>query len=170
MSVSSVVSQVASDEVSMQLIQIASHGAFSIGRRRILERKYPLPIGVLSDWIELVHPRLRPQARSSRLVALHDHLLRGLSLESRRVSDVTLRRFGDDFGEENSLKNGRMITLQSMIYQRQGIQSLLIWALNRPISQPLVLDVLIPITGCFLVGFIVQRTYDFSLLLGQQFR
>ena len=165
MSVSSVVSQVASDEVSMQLIQIASHGAFSIGRRRILEREStPLPIGVLSDWIELVHPRLRPQARSSRLVALHDHLLRGrTSGRSRRVSDVTLRRFRDDFGEREFIEEWEndYITINDL--SETGIQSLLIWALNRPISQPLVLDVPIPMPE--VLSRRIHRSEDLRLLI-----
>ncbi len=165
MSVTSVVSQVASDEVSMQLIQIASDGAFSIGRRRILQREStPLPIGILSDWIELVHPRLRPHARSSRLVALHDHLLRGRTGgRTRRMSDVTLRRFREDFGEREFTEEWEHNYLTINDLSTTGIQALILWALNRPISMPLVLDVPVPLPE--VLSRRIHRSEDLRLLI-----
>ncbi|CAI8201487.1 MAG: Uncharacterised protein [Methanobacteriota archaeon] len=165
LSVNSVVSQVASDEVSMQLIQIASNGAFSIGRRRILQREStPLPIEILSDWIEIVHPRLRPQARSSRLVALHDHILRGRTGgRARRVSDVTLRRFKDDFGGREFTEQwvDDYVTINDL--STIGIQALLVWALNRTISMPLVLDVPTPLPD--VLSRRIHRSEDLRLLI-----
>jgi len=166
MSVNSVVSQVASDEVSMQLIQIAgTGGAFSIGRRRILQREStPLPLGILTDWIEIVHPRLRPQSRSSRLVALQEHILRGRTGgRTRRVSDVTLRRFKDDFGGREFTEEWDYDYVTINDLSTTGIQSLLIWALNRPISMPLVLDVPTPLPD--VLSRRIHRSEDLRLLI-----
>ena len=76
---------------------------------------------------------------------------------------MTLRRFRDDFGEREFIEEWEndYITINDL--SETGIQSLLIWALNRPISQPLVLDVPIPMPE--VLSRRIHRSEDLRLLI-----
>ena len=91
-------------EIAGQLMKNSSNNSLLIGRQAIISAPLgPIPRIVLEEWIELIHPRLRPIARRSRLQLLNSWINGGRVSRPSRLPDITVRRFREDWGNRNFL-------------------------------------------------------------------
>ena len=94
-----------SEEIGSQLMKNSSNDSLLIGRQSIIQKPSgPIPRIVLEEWIELIHPRLRPVARRSRLQFLNNWIDSGRSSRPSRLPDITVRRFREDWGNREFLE------------------------------------------------------------------
>jgi len=95
-----------SHEIAGQLMRNSKKGALLIGRQSIISSEIgPIPRIVLEEWIELIHPRLRPVTRRSRLQLLLSWIDAGRISRPSRLPDITIRRFKEDWGNREFLES-----------------------------------------------------------------
>ena len=91
MTSTSVVCTTTSEEIASQLMKNSSNESLLIGRQAIIQTSPgPIPRIVLEEWIELIHPRLRPVARRSRLQFLNNWIDSGRTSRPSRLPDLSL--------------------------------------------------------------------------------
>lgn len=135
-------------EIAGQLMKNSSNNSLIMGRQVIISAPLgPIPRIVLEEWIELIHPRLRPIARRSRLQLLNSWINGGRVSRPSRLPDVTVRRFREDWGNRDFLDADSPFP-KSIVTDGLGplaIKSVILSIINHQLVEWLSLDLPEPI-------------------------
>ena len=120
-----------------------------IGRQAIIQTSPgPIPRIVLEEWIELIHPRLRPVARRSRLQFLNNWIDSGRTSRPSRLPDITVRRFREDWGNREFLELNEQLP-ESIVTDGLGplaLKALILSIMNHQSIEWISLDLPEPIS------------------------
>ncbi len=137
-----------SNEIAGQLMKNSMNGSLLIGRKSIVSSPISaIPRIVLEEWIELIHPRLRPVTRRSRLQLLLSWVDSDKKNRSSRLPDITVRRFREDWGNREFLASDDPFP-ESIVTDGLGplaIQALISSILNHQIVEWVSIDLPEPI-------------------------
>ena len=137
-----------SNEIAGQLMKNSRQDSLLIGRQSIISSKPgPIPRIVLEEWIELIHPRLRPVTRRSRLQLLLAWIDAGRGSRPSRLPDVTIRRFREDWGNRAFLQSNEPFP-ESVVTDGLGplaIKALILSILNHQFVEWVSIDLPEPI-------------------------